>query len=86
VPSQPGSRSVPQVLLSVAMNTAAADKPHFHSPPPPAAQVNIYVSSGSHASEAAVNKQLNDKERCAAAMENKSLVSIVNTCIATKYG
>lgn len=29
-----------------------------------------------------VNKQLNDKERVAAALENDSLVSVVNQCIA----
>eukprot|EP00239_Pterosperma_sp_CCMP1384_P003626 CAMPEP_0197852904 /NCGR_PEP_ID=MMETSP1438-20131217/21678_1 /TAXON_ID=1461541 /ORGANISM="Pterosperma sp., Strain CCMP1384" /LENGTH=146 /DNA_ID=CAMNT_0043467127 /DNA_START=59 /DNA_END=496 /DNA_ORIENTATION=+ len=33
-------------------------------------KVDIYVSKGSHASEDAVNKQLNDKERVAAALEN----------------
>lgn len=30
----------------------------------------------------AVNKQLNDKERVAAALENAHLVDVVNTCIA----
>lgn len=29
-----------------------------------------------------VNKQLNDKERVAAALENAHLVDVVNTCIA----
>lgn len=39
------------------------------------------MSPGSHASEAAVNKQLNDKERVAAALENPSLLSMVNKCL-----
>jgi hypothetical protein len=41
---------------------------------PPAAQ----VSPGSHSSEAAVNKQLGDKERVAAALENPNLLDMVN--------
>jgi hypothetical protein len=31
---------------------------------------------------AAVNKQLNDKERVAAALENSHLIGVVNKCIA----
>lgn len=38
-----------------------------------AAQADILLSPGSHASEAAVNKQLSDKERVAAALENPNL-------------
>jgi len=30
-----------------------------------------------------VNKQLNDKERVAAAMENAQLLEVVNNCLAT---
>ncbi|KAL6064717.1 Cytosolic iron-sulfur assembly component 2B [Balamuthia mandrillaris] len=46
-------------------------------------KVDIMVTPGSHASEEAVNKQLNDKERVAAALENKSLLEVVDKCIAT---
>ena len=44
-------------------------------------QVSIYP--GSHASEAAINKQLADKERVAAALENSHLLQVVNQCLDT---
>ena len=45
-------------------------------------KVTVCVTPGSHASEAAVNKQLADKERVAAALENAQLLDVVNKCIA----
>ncbi|CEG36262.1 Uncharacterized conserved protein [Plasmopara halstedii] len=45
-------------------------------------KVDILITPGSHSSEAAVNKQLNDKERVAAALENSHLLTVVNKCIA----
>ena len=47
-------------------------------------KVDIYVSPGSHSSEHAVNKQLNDKERVAAALENPTLQTKVNLCLSGK--
>ncbi len=44
-------------------------------------KVDIKVTPGTHASEDAVNKQLNDKERVAAALENSQLLDVVNNCI-----
>ncbi|XP_010515464.1 PREDICTED: protein AE7-like 1 [Camelina sativa] len=44
-------------------------------------KVDILVSPGSHADEDSVNKQLNDKERVAAAMENPNLRQLVDECI-----
>ncbi|KAG6633730.1 hypothetical protein CIPAW_12G069300 [Carya illinoinensis] len=49
-------------------------------------KVDIRVAPGSHASEASVNKQLNDKERVAAALENPNLVDMVDECLAPSYG
>ncbi|ORY99295.1 hypothetical protein BCR43DRAFT_489054 [Syncephalastrum racemosum] len=46
-------------------------------------KVDIRVRKGTHQSENAVNKQLNDKERVAAALENKHLLEVVNQCLAT---
>jgi hypothetical protein len=37
-----------------------------------------------HASSCAVNKQLNDKERVAAALENPQLLDKVNLCLSGK--
>ncbi|KAK4748389.1 hypothetical protein SAY87_014975 [Trapa incisa] len=48
-------------------------------------KVDIRVAPGSHATEAAVNKQLNDKERVAAAMENPGIVALVDDCLAPTY-
>ena len=47
---------------------------------PPRFKVDVNVTPGTHASEAAVNKQLNDKERVAAALENDNLLRTVNQC------
>jgi hypothetical protein len=44
-------------------------------------KVDIRVTPGTHASEDQVNKQLNDKERVAAALENAQLLEVVNNCI-----
>mmetsp|Transcript_12716 Transcript_12716/g.23626 ORF Transcript_12716/g.23626 Transcript_12716/m.23626 type:complete len:164 (-) Transcript_12716:128-619(-) len=48
---------------------------------PPRFKVDIFVMPGSHMQEAQVNKQLNDKERVAAALENAHLVQVVNKCL-----
>ncbi|XP_002276610.1 protein AE7 [Vitis vinifera] len=49
-------------------------------------KVDIKVAPGTHATEAAVNKQLNDKERVAAALENPNLLDMVDECLAPSYG
>ncbi|XP_073274550.1 protein AE7-like 1 [Primulina huaijiensis] len=43
--------------------------------------VDIKVAPGSHANEESVNKQLNDKERVAAALENPNLRQLVEGCL-----
>ncbi|KAF3439337.1 hypothetical protein FNV43_RR17614 [Rhamnella rubrinervis] len=43
---------------------------------PPHYKVDIKVSPGSHANEESVNKQLNDKERVAAALENQTFANL----------
>jgi len=50
---------------------------------PPRFKVDIRVKPGSHQSELAVNKQLNDKERVAAALENPSLMEALEKCLET---
>uniref|UniRef100_A0ACD5TDH3 Uncharacterized protein n=1 Tax=Avena sativa TaxID=4498 RepID=A0ACD5TDH3_AVESA len=49
---------------------------------PPHYKVDIRVAPGSHATEAALNKQLNDKERVAAALENSNLLDTVEECLS----
>lgn len=50
---------------------------------PPRFKVTVEITPGTHNSEQAVNKQLADKERVAAALENKHLIEVINQCIAT---
>lgn len=49
---------------------------------PPRFKVMVQIFPGTHQSELAVNKQLNDKERVAAALENAHLLDVVTKCIA----
>jgi len=46
-------------------------------------KVDIVLAPGSHSTEAAINKQLNDKERVAAAFENPSLTDLVEKCLVS---
>ncbi|KAL0918213.1 hypothetical protein M5K25_010207 [Dendrobium thyrsiflorum] len=48
-------------------------------------KIDIRLAPGSHATEAAVNKQLNDKERVAAALENPNLAEVVAECLAPTF-
>ena len=48
---------------------------------PPRFKVDVAITPGTHASEHAVNKQLNDKERVAAALENGNLRGVVDKCL-----
>jgi len=49
---------------------------------PPRFKVIVEITPGTHSSEHAVNKQLADKERVAAALENAHLIEVINQCIA----
>lgn len=45
-------------------------------------KVTVKISPGGHQSEDSINKQLNDKERVAAALENAHLADLVNKCLS----
>lgn len=47
-------------------------------------KVQVVITPGTHVSEAAINKQLADKERVTAALENNHLLEVVNQCLATR--
>ncbi|XP_055504783.1 cytosolic iron-sulfur assembly component 2B [Leucoraja erinacea] len=47
-------------------------------------KVDVHITPGTHASEQAVNKQLADKERVAAALENGHLLEVVNQCLSAR--
>lgn len=44
-------------------------------------KLDIYIRKGTHSTEDEINKQINDKERIAAAMENPNLRELVENCI-----
>lgn len=44
-------------------------------------KIDVFVTPGSHEQEEQVNKQLNDKERVAAALENRNLLNVVESCM-----
>ena len=45
-------------------------------------KVRVAIAPGAHSDQAAINKQLADKERVAAALENPNLRAMVGTCLA----
>jgi len=47
-------------------------------------KVDVVITPGTHVSELAINKQLADKERVAAALENSHLMQVLNQCLAGK--
>lgn len=52
------------------------------SPPSPRYyKLDVSVAPGTHATAAEITKQLNDKERCAAALENPNLQRMVAGCM-----
>jgi hypothetical protein len=50
---------------------------------PPRYKIDIRIKEGMHQSENAVNKQLNDKERVHAALENTHLLGVVEGCLSS---
>ncbi|EKX52238.1 hypothetical protein GUITHDRAFT_65530 [Guillardia theta CCMP2712] len=48
---------------------------------PPRYKIDVKITPGTHLQEQQVNKQLADKERVAAALENKSLLDVVHKCL-----
>lgn len=50
---------------------------------PPRFRVDVRIKEGTSQTADEVNKQLGDKERVAAAMENRNLINVVNTMLAT---
>ncbi|XP_065347104.1 MIP18 family protein galla-2 [Cloeon dipterum] len=48
---------------------------------PPTFKVTVRISPGTHVSEHPINKQLADKERVAAAMENRNLLAVIEQCL-----
>lgn len=45
-------------------------------------KIEVKVTPGTHSLESAINKQIEDKERVAAALENPNILSVVNKNLA----
>ncbi|KAK9048095.1 hypothetical protein SSX86_021623 [Deinandra increscens subsp. villosa] len=52
---------------------------------PPRFKVDIKVAPGTHVTEDAVNKQVNDKERVAAALESPYIAAMIDECLTPSY-
>ncbi|CCE85649.1 Piso0_005267 [Millerozyma farinosa CBS 7064] len=50
---------------------------------PPRYRINIRIKENTHQSENQINKQLNDKERVAAACENDQLLGVISQMLST---
>ena len=48
----------------------------------PEYKIDVFVEPGFHEKEGSVNKQINDKERRAAALEDPALFALVEECLA----
>jgi len=50
---------------------------------PPRFRVDVRIKRGTHSTDEAVTKQLGDKERVAAALENETLMGVITKMLAT---
>ncbi|KAG8627405.1 hypothetical protein KVT40_004888 [Elsinoe batatas] len=90
-PSSPNSRiSTVTVLItptithcSLATVIGLGVRVRLEQSLPPRFRVDVRIKEGTHSTGEAVNKQLGDKERVAAAMENGTLVGVVRRMLST---
>ncbi|KAF7273543.1 hypothetical protein GWI33_013759 [Rhynchophorus ferrugineus] len=75
--------TVPHCSLATLIGLCIRIKLQRNMPYP--IKLDIYIKSGAHTTEHEINKQINDKERIAAAMENPNLKEIVENCIKEEY-
>uniref|UniRef100_A0A8C7ZE97 Cytosolic iron-sulfur assembly component 2A n=1 Tax=Oryzias sinensis TaxID=183150 RepID=A0A8C7ZE97_9TELE len=71
----------PGLLLNLAMFAGLCLQVKLQRCLPFKHKLEIYLSEGTHSTEEDINKQINDKERVAAAMENPNLREIVEQCV-----
>jgi len=72
--------TIPHCSMATLIGLCLRVKLH-RSLPPTKFKVDISIEPGTHVSEQAINKQLRDKERVRAALENKHLAGVVDKCI-----
>ena len=47
--------------------------------------IRVYIVDGTHVSSKALNKQLDDKDRVLAALENEVLLDVMKECLPMSY-
>ncbi|VEU39796.1 unnamed protein product [Pseudo-nitzschia multistriata] len=72
--------TIPHCSMATLIGLCLRVKLH-RSLPPARFGVDVSIEPGTHVSEKAINKQLRDKERVRAALENKHLAGVVDKCI-----
>ena len=72
--------TIPHCSMATLIGLCLRVKLH-RSLPPTKFKVDVSIEPGTHVSEKAINKQLRDKERVRAALENKHLAGVVDKCI-----
>jgi metal-sulfur cluster biosynthetic enzyme len=72
--------TIPHCSMATLIGLCLRVKLH-RSLPPAKFKVDVSIEPGTHVSEKAINKQLRDKERVRAALENKHLKGVVDKCI-----
>lgn len=90
-PSSPRSRISTVVVLitptithcSLATVIGLGVRVRLEQALPPRFRVDVRIKKGTHSTDEAVNKQLGDKERVAAAMENGTLVGVIRKMLST---
>ncbi len=73
--------TVPHCSLAMLIGLAIMVKLKCTLPFQPLPKLHVRVLPGTHNSDTAINRQLADKERVAAAMENPALMATVNACL-----
>lgn len=73
--------TVPHCSLATLIGLCIRTKLDRHLPPEGRFKVDVVVREGTHATAAEITKQINDKERVAAALENRNLCATVDKCI-----
>ncbi|PRP89463.1 hypothetical protein PROFUN_01326 [Planoprotostelium fungivorum] len=66
---------------SLASTIALCLRERLRNEIPPESKLKILITPGTHSTEFEINKQINDKERVAAAMENPGIQELVARCI-----
>lgn len=75
--------TVPHCSLSTIIGLAIRTKVMAEFMVDPRLKLHVLIAHGAHVNEFDINKQINDKERVCAALENPNLWKIIHSCVQT---